>query len=243
MIEINWTILGFSTGAILSALMVISPSRSGNPIHSVFFLVLAFINTSILLLLQGIEFLAWILIIVYVGAIAILFLFVVMMLNLKLTEITDNSYRYVPIASILGLLFISLLAPRTLGTFQTIDRIAQQAQRAPLKGAGASSDGQGWIESSNGKMDLETLGYLLYSEYFIFFLMASLILLVAMLGAIVLTLNHEDVIKRQDLFSQISTEYSKTILLYSKTGLANFSKEVDSRQHPPLSGAPSGPKE
>lgn len=91
-----------------SGLMVIS---SKNPVHSVFYLVLAFACTSILLLIMGVEFLSLLFLIVYVGAIAILFLFVVMMLNIKLVEIIDNTTRYVPIGFIIGLIFLGAIAP------------------------------------------------------------------------------------------------------------------------------------
>jgi len=94
-------------GAVYSGLMVIS---SINPIHSVFYLVLAFINSSLLLIIMGVEFLSILFIIVYVGAIAILFLFVVMMLNIKLVEIMDNTTRYVPIGFIIGLIFLTLIS-------------------------------------------------------------------------------------------------------------------------------------
>jgi NADH:ubiquinone oxidoreductase subunit 6 (subunit J) len=93
-------------GAVYSGLMVIS---SKNPVHSVFYLVLAFANTSILLLIKGVEFLSLLFLIVYVGAIAILFLFVVMMLNIKLVEIIDNTTRYVPIGFIIGIVFLSMI--------------------------------------------------------------------------------------------------------------------------------------
>jgi len=102
------TLIGLlGLGAVYSGLMVIS---SRNPVHSVFYLVLAFITTSLLLIIMGIEFLSILFIIVYVGAIAILFLFVVMMLNIKLVEIMDNTTRYVPIGFIIGLIFLSLIS-------------------------------------------------------------------------------------------------------------------------------------
>jgi NADH-quinone oxidoreductase subunit J len=93
----------FSFSAILSGFLVIS---STNPVHSVFSLVMCFVNTSILLLLLGFEFLALLFLIVYVGALAILFLFVVMMLNVRLVELIENSTRYLPIGSILGIVFM-----------------------------------------------------------------------------------------------------------------------------------------
>ena len=93
----------FGIGSIISGFMVIS---STNPMHSVFSLVLTFANTSVLLLMLGVEFLALLFLIVYVGAIAILFLFVVMMLNIKIVELRDNATRYVPVGFIIGILFL-----------------------------------------------------------------------------------------------------------------------------------------
>jgi NADH-quinone oxidoreductase subunit J len=181
---------------VYSGLMVIS---SINPIHSVFYLVLAFINSSLLLIIMGVEFLSILFIIVYVGAIAILFLFVVMMLNIKLVEIMDNTTRYVPIGFIIGLIFLTLISSLidldlSLSNFNSI---------LPYE-----------INSTN-TLNIEAIGNILYTDYFIFFIIASFILLVAMIGAIILTIYHEEKIKRQDLFSQIATEYNKTVISYS----------------------------
>jgi NADH-quinone oxidoreductase subunit J len=179
-------------GAIYSGWMVIS---SKNPVHSVFYLVLAFANITVLLLIIGVEFLSLLFLIVYVGAIAILFLFVVMMLNIKLVEIIDNTTRYVPIGFIIGLIFLSMISS-TIGIYST------------------SIEGGLSLKIINNT-NIESLGYILYTDYFLFFIIASLILLVSMIGAIILTIYHEDQIKRQDLFSQISTEYNKTVSLYT----------------------------
>jgi len=188
MAEIFFGILGF--GAIYSGLMVIS---SKNPIHSVFYLVLAFVNTSILLLIMGIEFLSLLFIIVYVGAIAILFLFVVMMLNVKLVEILDNTTRYIPIGFIIGLIFLSMIT----STFINFTNFNPIIIDKPIS----------VINDTN----VESLGYILYTDYFLYFIIASFILLVSMIGAIILTIFHEEKIKRQDLFSQIATEFNKTV--------------------------------
>lgn len=193
------TLIGLlGIGAVYSGLMVIS---SINPIHSVFYLVLAFINTSILLLIMGVEFLSVLFIIVYVGAIAILFLFVVMMLNIKLVELMDNTTRYVPIGFIIGLIFLTLISS-TFSFYPTV----WDGNGLDLNNS--ITDSISIINPTN----TETLGYVLYTDYFLFFLIASFILLVSMIGAILLTIYHEEKIKRQDLFSQIATEYSKTVL-------------------------------
>jgi NADH:ubiquinone oxidoreductase subunit 6 (subunit J) len=180
-------------GAIYSGLMVIS---SINPVHSVFYLVLAFINTSLLLLIMGVEFLSILFIIVYVGAIAVLFLFVVMMLNIKLIELIDNTTRYVPIGFIIGIIFLTLLS-----NLLDFNSNAQFINNSFLN-----------IQYSS---NIELIGNILYTEYYLFFIIASFILLVSMIGAIILTINNtsNSMIKRQDLFSQIATEYNKTIKL------------------------------
>lgn len=182
-------------GAIYSGLMVIA---STNPIHSVFYLVLAFANTSILLLNIGVEFLSLLFLIVYVGAIAILFLFVVMMLNIKLVELIDNTTRYVPIGFLIGFIFLTMIST----TVSLYDPIQTSMGKYSAE----------WIVES--KTNIESLGYILYTDYYLFFIIASFILLVSMIGAIILTIYHEDQVRRQDLFSQIATEFDKTVITF-----------------------------
>ena len=181
----------FAIGGIISGWMVIS---SVNPIHSILSLVLAFFNLSILLLILGIEFLPILFLIVYIGAIAILFLFVIMMLNIKLIEILDNTTRYVPIGFFIGLIFL----------WEIWLVFYKEILSLPL----IFNENNNFFTTSN----IEYLANVLYTEYFLFFIVGSLILLVAMIGAIILTISHEENIKRQDLFAQISTEYDKTII-------------------------------
>jgi NADH:ubiquinone oxidoreductase subunit 6 (subunit J) len=187
-------------GSIYSGLMVIS---SINPVHSVFYLVLAFINTSLLLLIMGVEFLSILFIIVYVGAIAVLFLFVVMMLNIKLIELIDNTTRYVPIGFIIGIMFLTLLS--NLLDFNT------NAQLLTSKEVNNS------FLNIQYSTNIELIGNILYTEYYLFFIIASFILLVSMIGAIILTINNtsNSMVKRQDLFSQIATEYNRTITSFN----------------------------
>jgi NADH-quinone oxidoreductase subunit J len=200
------TLIGLlGLGAVYSGLMVIS---SINPVHSVFYLVLAFVNSSLLLIIMGVEFLSVLFIIVYVGAIAILFLFVVMMLNIKLVEIMDNTTRYVPIGFIIGLIFLSLISSTLFGDFSlTFSEISK------LSFFGTNEANVTLLNKTN-YLNIESIGSILYTDYFLFFIIASFILLVSMIGAIILTIYHEEKIKRQDLFSQIATEYNKTIYTY-----------------------------
>ena len=154
---------------------------------------------------MGVEFLSILFIIVYVGAIAILFLFVVMMLNIKLVEIMDNTTRYVPIGVIIGLIFLSLVSSLIEFEFNWSNVIGLNLPIMPYE-----------IQTTN-TLNIEAIGNILYTDYFLFFIIASFILLVAMIGAIILTIYHEEKIKRQDLFSQIATEYNKTVITYNST--------------------------
>ncbi len=193
----------FIIGSLLSGLIVITAK---NPMHSVLALVVAFTNVSALILaspLLGVEFLALLFIIVYVGAIAILFLFVIMMLNIKLVELMDNATRYVPIGFVIGLIFlfeIYLIVSKGLGTPLTIS--------SPLYVDWAS-----WYQHSPNILQI---GQLLYTVGYIWFILASFILLVAMVAAILLTLQHEDLdhVKRQDLFVQITRNQETSIKTY-----------------------------
>ena len=185
----------WSLATVVSAWKVIT---SKNPILSVFWLVLAFANASLLLLLLGVEFLPILFVIVYVGAIAILFLFVVMLLNIKLVEITENATRYAPIGIITGFIFLYQI----LYSFDSINTNNSISEYNTTL----------FTEFFN-QTNIELVGQLLYTEYWIYFLVSSLVLLVSMVGAIVLCLYHETWIKRQDLFAQVATQYDKTIYI------------------------------
>lgn len=187
----------FSFLALISSIMVISAK---NPIHSVFYLVLVFLNTAVLFLFLGLEFFAIIFIIVYVGAIAILFLFVVMMLNIKLVEINENMLRYIPLGSLIGLIFmieILLMLDHDFVLLHFTKNINEIIVFWDIK----------YIKWEN----LASLGQVLYINYIYFFILAGIILLVAMIGAIVLTLHFQSNIKRQDVFLQTSRHFKKSI--------------------------------
>jgi len=176
----------FATLAVLSGLMVIS---SKNPVSSVLFLVLVFCNATALLMLLEVEFMALIFLVVYVGAIAVLFLFVVMMLSPKMEgakelnfmTIKTEIFRYLPIGALLGMIFIGVLffvvkenSVALISTNQS--EIGYQSWINVMDGTGSSTS------------NLESLGQILYTYYFYYFLVAGFVLLVAMVGAIVLTL-------------------------------------------------------
>ena len=188
----------FSSIALVSGVMVI---RAKNPVHSVLFLILVFCNASGLLVLLGLDFFAMILLVVYVGAIAVLFLFVVMMLNIKVAEMHENVLRYLPVGGIIGLLFL-------LEIFLIVDNdyipIRTTSSTTYLTYTAYAGKIQSWT-------NISSVGNLLYTTYFLLFLVSSLILLVAMIGAIVLTLHKTNLVKRQDVFQQNAIDSQSTI--------------------------------
>jgi NADH-quinone oxidoreductase subunit J len=175
----------FSGIMVASAFMVIA---SRNPVHSVLFLILAFVNAAGLFLLLGAEFLAMILVVVYVGAVAVLFLFVVMMLDVDFVELRQGFLQYLPIGALVAAIFAIELV-LVVGTWTFTPEALQ------MKSAAAAMP----VEAMNTR----ALGRVLYTKYVYFFQAAGMILLVAMIGAIVLTLRDQRVnVKRQDLAKQ-----------------------------------------
>lgn len=181
----------FAGVAITSALLVIS---SNNPVHSVMFLILVFCNVSGLLLLLQVEFLAMIFLIVYVGAIAVLFLFVVMMLEIKVLDLTESLIRYLPTGALIGLVFV----------FEVVLLLNSNVTNISLVPFSAGVSLPLWPSKVEILTNIELLGVILYTHYAYLFIVASLVLLVAMIGAIVLTLHKDSGVKRQDIFSQVS---------------------------------------
>jgi NADH-quinone oxidoreductase subunit J len=174
----------FAIVTVASAVMVI---LSRNPVHSVLFLILAFVNAAGLFVLIGAEFLAFILIIVYVGAVAVLFLFVVMMLDVDFAELRQGFITYLPIGAAIGIILFFELAAVLIGW--TIGPDVGKAITAPIPPADQISNTQ-------------AIGLVLYTRYVYFFQAAGVILLVAMIGAIVLTLQHKANVKRQSIAAQ-----------------------------------------
>ncbi len=176
----------FATIAIAAAVMVIA---ARNPVHSVLFLILAFFNGAGLFILLGAEFLAFILVIVYVGAVAVLFLFVVMMLDVDFSELRQGMLTYMPVGATIGIILLVELA-LVLGTW-TLTPQALLLVGAPTPDAG-------------GLSNTEALGLILYTRYIYFFQAAGMILRVAMIGAIVLTLRHREAVRRQSIAAQVA---------------------------------------
>jgi NADH-quinone oxidoreductase subunit J len=178
----------FSAVLLASGLMVVA---ARNPVHSVLFLILAFVNAAALFLLLGAEFLALILIIVYVGAVAVLFLFVVMMLDVDFAELRQGFLTYLPTGGLIGLVVLAeiliviggwAIAPETVAT-------------APVP-----------IPAPTAVSNTEAIGQLLYTRYAFYFQLAGVVLLVAMIGAIVLTLRHKEGVKRQSIAVQVGRD-------------------------------------
>ena len=181
----------FSAITIGSGLMVIA---ARNPVHSVLFLILAFFNAAALFVLLGAEFLAMILLIVYVGAVAVLFLFVVMMLDIDFAGLRRGIGTYLPLGALIGLLLLGELA---VGIWAVGER-AQGVLRHP---------------APEGVSNTEALGRILYTDYVFYFQTAGMVLLVAMIGAIVLTLRHRPGVKRQSISAQVARRAEEAVEL------------------------------
>ena len=188
--------IGFYVFAVIllaSAVMVVS---ARNPVHSVLFLILAFFNAAALFLIAGAEFLAMILVIVYVGAVAVLFLFVVMMLDVNFVELSEGFQRYAPIGLAVGLVLLAELA-FVLGAW----RFHPEAAGLRLSPTPANLS------------NTAALGNILYTKYVFLFQVAGLILLVAMIGAIVLTLRERREARRQNIARQTARRPADTLAM------------------------------
>jgi len=187
----------FSAVLLGSAAMVIA---ARNPVHSVLFLILAFFNAAGLFVLMGAEFLAMILVVVYVGAVAVLFLFVVMMLDINFVALREGFMRYLPIGALVGLVLLAelALAVGAWGIAPTATSVARQVAATP---------------DPNTVPNTLALGRILYTDYIYIFQAAGLVLLVAMIGAIVLTLRHREGVRRQVIARQVSRTREESVVL------------------------------
>lgn len=193
----------FSILTLVSATFVIA---STNPIHSVLYLILVFCSTSGLFILIGVEFLSMVFLMVYVGAIAVLFLFVVMMLNVKVVEFNLTMLRYLPLGGIIGFIFLIEIL------------LVLDSQLIPLFGLSVdqrSSHFSIWSEEINYITNIESIGSYIYTDYFLLFILAGMILLVAMIGAIVLTMYKRGLVRKQDIYTQVSRNFRDAIQLHT----------------------------
>jgi NADH-quinone oxidoreductase subunit J len=169
---------------------------SRNPVHSVLWLILAFLSSAGLFVLLGAEFVAMLLIIVYVGAVAVLFLFVVMMLDIDFAELKAEMAKYMPLALLIGVVILMQLG-MAYSAWEASDAAASNIAAA------VPAD----------RHNTEALGLIIYDQYFLIFQLAGLVLLVAMIGAIVLTLRHRKDVKRQDVLAQMYRDPAKAMEL------------------------------
>jgi NADH-quinone oxidoreductase subunit J len=176
----------FAGICVAAAFMVIA---ARNPVHSVLFLILAFVNAAGLFVMMGAEFLAMILIVVYVGAVAVLFLFVVMMLDVDFAELRQGFLNYLPVGALVGVVFLVELL-LVVAAWAIAPGVPQQIT-VP-------------IPPPDVYTNTEALGLVLYTRYVYFFQVAGMVLLVAMVGAIVLTLRRKPGVKRQDIAAQVA---------------------------------------
>jgi NADH-quinone oxidoreductase subunit J len=188
----------FAGVMVASGVIVIS---ARNPVHSVLFLILAFLNAAGLFVLMGAEFLAMILAIVYVGAVAVLFMFVVMMLDIDTAELRARFLSYLPVGGAIGLVLLV-----ELGLAVAAWRVSAEAG-TPLVPAPPPEQ----------VTNTEALGRLLYTDYFYLFQAAGIILLIAMVGAIVLTLRHREGVRRQDIARQLARRREEGVELRKVT--------------------------
>ncbi|MDQ0468894.1 NADH-quinone oxidoreductase subunit J [Labrys wisconsinensis] len=168
----------FALIGVASAFMVIA---SRNPVHSVLYLILTFVNAAGLFVLMGAEFLAMILVVVYVGAVAVLFLFVVMMLDVDFAELRQGFLQYLPIGALVGVIVLAELLLVVTAWVISPDLVAKPV-----------------VPIDTSVTNTVALGQVLYTKYVLYFQLSGLVLLVAMVGAIVLTLRHKVGVKRQD---------------------------------------------
>ena len=176
----------FSFVAIISSLAVIS---SKNTVHAVFFLILDFVSISCLFIMMGAEYLGMLTLIVYVGAVAVLFLFVVMMLNVNFKELRAGFLSYLPFGSLIGLVLLIEIG-MMIRTWKYKDSFIKTSE----------------IQINNNLTNTEAIGNVLYTDYIHYFQISGLILLVAMIGAILLTFRQKENLKRQDITKQVSRE-------------------------------------
>jgi len=183
----------FAITVCIAGFMVV---LSRNPVHSVLWLILSFISASGLFVLLGAEFVAMLLIIVYVGAVAVLFLFVVMMLDVDFAELKGELARYLPLAGLIAIVLLAQLAI-AYGAWESSDQSAT-LRAVPIEGA---------------PMNTNLIGTVMYDRYILPFQISGLILLVAMIGAITLTMRHRRDIKRQNVIHQMHRDPAKAMQL------------------------------
>ena len=194
--------------AVVSGLLVVT---ARNPVHSVLWLILAFFSSAGLFVLMGAEFLAMLLVVVYVGAVAVLFLFVVMMLDVDFVRLREGYARYLPLGGIVAGILLAEMIMVSMAVVQ----------------GGAARDAAGPVAAAADASNIETIGRVLYTDYVYFFQASGIVLLIAMIGAIVLTLRHKPGIKRQDVTRQVGRDAKRAMEVKSvQTGVGVTPEEL-----------------
>jgi len=198
----------FALSAVASGLMVIA---SRNPVNSVLFLILSFISAAGLFVLMGAEYLAMLLVVVYVGAVAVLFLFVVMMLDVDFVELKQGFLRYLPIGAVIAGLVVAELILAFAAWRMPSDAAFVAAHPTATRGSP--------FADTDAPSNIEGLGLILYTDYVHYFQIAGMILLVAMIGAIVLTFRTREGVRKQDPAAQVARKREASVELKKvKTG-------------------------
>jgi NADH-quinone oxidoreductase subunit J len=190
--------IAFYVLAIVAVLAAVGVVTAKNPVHSVLFLILAFFSSAGLFVLLGAEFIAMLLVVVYVGAVAVLFLFVVMMLDVDFASLRQGYAKYLPI----GLAVAALLLVEMIFVSVAI------ADRGAARGLTP-------LAAAPGSSNVQAIGAVLYTQYAYYFQAAGIVLLIAMIGAIVLTLRHKPNIRRQDIHSQVGRTRKQGVAVVS----------------------------
>ena len=190
----------------VSGLLVVT---ARNPVHSVLWLILSFFSAAGLFVLLGAEFLAMLLVVVYVGAVAVLFLFVVMMLDVDFVKLREGYARYLPLA---GIVAVVLLAEMIVIS-------------AVVANGGAAADSTGPLAATADQSNVEAIGRVLYTDYVYIFQAAGIVLLIAMIGAIILTLRHRPGVKRQDINAKVARDAKTAMEIKSVTTGAGVKPE------------------
>jgi len=195
-----------SAVAVLGGLMVVT---ARNPVHSVLWLILSFFSSAGLFVLLGAEFLAMLLVVVYVGAVAVLFLFVVMMLDVDFVKLREGYARYLPLAMIVAGVLLAEMVMISL----------------VVANGGAAANSAGPVAATVDQTNVEAIGRVLYTDYVYIFQAAGIVLLIAMIGAIVLTLRHKPNIKRQNVARQVGRDAKTAMEVKSVPTGAGISPE------------------
>ena len=185
----------FAAITVASAFMVIA---SRNPVHSVLFLILAFFTSAGILVLMGAEFIAMLLVVVYVGAVAVLFLFVVMMLDINFAELRQGFLQYMPVGALIGVILLMELI-LVLGSINIEPELVAKAGTAP---------------TPDNLHNTAALGQLIYTDYFLLFQASGMILLIAMIGAIVLTHRKREGVRRQVINDQVARTREDAVAMH-----------------------------